>query len=299
LILLAAKHAVAFFLIITGFMLIILIPRDMVMVKVSDYEAKAEYPISMALYKERISGFIDQLVTQQGFGETRYGEPVTQEVERTLTRSMKIVVPAVILSFVFGVFFGIVRFYWRHKLGGKIHEVFSWIFSSIPDFFLYIICQFLLTKLIRGGFPHFYLFGDEHWYSFIMPSLALSVFPFVHLTKYTYASLQNESAQEYVRTAFAKGLSNVQVIVHMLWNFLHGLLNQFQVVLLYIFSSLPIIEKLSSYKGAGYNLIECIQGSEAMGSLAYIIPFVFCMSVTILVCQTVKNHFMAKKGAEL
>jgi oligopeptide transport system permease protein len=78
----------------------------------------------------------------------------------------------------------------------------------------------------------------------------------------------------------------------MFKNSLNGLLNQTQVIMLYILTSLPIIEKLSSYRGAGYELLESILNNEDSRAIAYLIPFLVIMLLTIYLSETIKRGIL-------
>lgn len=286
------------FLILIGFISFLLLPREIEITHVHFNVFTAEYPFSLDLYKENIRNFIQYLKTEKGFGETNTGVPIVQEVQTLLGRSILIIIPSVLISMVLGTFLGALQFYYREKFFGKLLSFFSWIFSSIPDFFLFIALQYLLIKLMNAGMSRFSLYGQDHWYSFIIPLTAITAFPLVHIVKFIAVSLENEMSQEYVRTSFAKGLVSIQVLLRMLKNCLKGLFNQTQVVMVYILTSLPIIEKLSSYRGAGYQLLQSILGNEDIRALAYMIPFLFIMFAILLLVETVKHWLLPQIGGE-
>ncbi|WP_409304044.1 ABC transporter permease subunit [Peribacillus sp. SCS-155] len=291
----AIKISFIFILILLGFILILLLPREMKVTVVSPFATKAEFPFSFELYQAKMTAFIDYIQTEKGFGERR-GEPISKELQRLLPRSLMIIIPAFVCSMVFGVLFGVLQFLSRNSILGKFQASVSWLFSSIPDFFLYIVIQLILIKQMnRGGLPHMHIYGHDYWYSFIFPCLAITIFPLLHMAKFTASALQSQASEEYIRTAYAKGLGSSQVLRHMLWNCWPGLLNQTQVIMLYILSSLPIIEKLSSYKGAGYVLLESIQGHDDIRALAYMLPFLCLMFLTILSSQIVKHRLLPQQ----
>ncbi|WP_108672359.1 ABC transporter permease [Peribacillus acanthi] len=291
------KSFLIFLLILTGFILILLLPREKEVVVFSVHHVETKYPFSFELYKERIDDFIHHFQTEKGFGTVeRTGIPIKDEVKEMLGRSIKIVIPSFIISVSLGILFGVVRFYNRSRKLGKIQATLSWFFSSIPDFFLYIAIQYMFIKLIRVGFPHFNLYGSDQWYSFILPLCAVSLFPFIHMSNFTTAALENEMGQEYLRTVYAKGLDKTKALVHMLWNCWSTLLNQTQLVMLYILSSLPIIEKLSGYNGAGYQLLQSILENEEARALAYMLPFLGFMFAAMVLTQILKNVLVPKEA---
>lgn len=285
-------------MILLGFISLLLLPREIEITHVHFNVFTADYPFRMELYKREFKEFFQYVKTEKGFGNTNTGVPIVKEVQNLLGRSLKIIIPSFVISMVVGTILGTLQFYYREKVFGKLSSIVSWIFSSVPDFFLYIALQYLLIKLMNAGMSRFSLYGHDHWYSFIIPLIAITLFPLIHIAKFISMSLANEMSQEYVRTSYAKGLVNIQVLLGMLKNCLSGLINQSQVVMVYILTSLPIIEKLSSYRGAGYQLLQSILNNEDIRALAYMIPFLLIMFAILLLVESVKHWLLPHIGGE-
>ncbi|MCM3091263.1 ABC transporter permease [Cytobacillus sp. FSL R5-0377] len=282
-------------LIVIGFILILLLPREKEVTVFSSFHIEADYPFSFELYLESIENFTSHILTDKGFGESRSGLPVSEEAGIFVARSLKIVMPAFLVSMLLGTLMGAVQFYRRGKFTGKLQSFLSWMFSSIPDFFLFIAIQYLFILMMQYGLPHFKLYGHENWYSFLLPLISLSVFPFLHMSRFTVSALENEMGEEYVRTAYAKGLGDFRALVHMLWNCLSPIMNQAQLVMLYILSSLPIIEKLAGYNGAGKELLFSISANDEMKALSLMLPFLIIMFITIIFSQTARLWLVQKE----
>jgi oligopeptide transport system permease protein len=285
-------------MIFMGLIVLLVLPREIQITHVYNLVFKAEYPFSMELFFRNLTEFFQHLQSQKGFGFTRTGVPIVEEVSKLLGRSLLIIIPCFVLSIIFGLCLGVVQFFYHEKFVGKLLSFLSWSFSSIPDFFLYMGVQYLFIKLIQAGFPRFSLYGQDHWYSFILPLVSLMLFPLIYIAKYITSSLVYEATQDYVRTSYAKGLVKRQVLLHMLKNGLPGLLNQTQVVMVYILTSLPIIEKLSSYRGAGLELLNSILRNDDALALAFMIPFVLIMFMTIVTVQILKQRIIPQMGSE-
>ncbi|WP_019155051.1 ABC transporter permease subunit [Robertmurraya massiliosenegalensis] len=293
------KSSLVFFLIVIAFILLLLLPREMNVVHHGGLVFTADFPFTLDLYKENIAAFIQHFQTEKGFGNNSTGVPIVEEVQKLLIRDFTIILPALFLSMVIGTLLGVVQFYFREKIIGKVQAFFSWILSSIPDFFLFIAIQYLLIKLFHVGLPQFSLYGNDHWYNFLIPMIAITVFPMVHMMKFTAASLENEVGQDYLRTARSKGLKTLSILKHMLWNCLYSILNQTQFVMLYILTSLPIMEKLSSFQGAGYHLLGSILAYDEPRALAFMLPYLLIMFATIILSKRLKYKLLPRKTGEL
>lgn len=288
------RNTVIFFLVMVVFILILLLPKEMEIHSLGGLKFEADYPFTMALYKENINEFLTYFKEEKGFGTTPGGVPFTEELVRFLLRSLKIVIPAFLLSTTIGTALGIWLFYIRNKRRGRIFSFLSWMLASIPDFFLFITVQYIFILAMNHGFPSFNLYNNEDWYSFIISCVSLTIYPLFHMVKMTAVSMENEVGEEYVRTAFAKGMNRRQVLAHIFWNAWATIVNQSHMVMLYILSSLPIIEKLSNYNGAGYQLLESIFAYESVRAVLFFIPFMLLMYLVVMVSQFARGRVMPK-----
>ncbi|MEQ2526816.1 ABC transporter permease subunit [Bacillaceae bacterium CLA-AA-H227] len=293
------KSFLVFLLIVVGFIFILLLPREMEITHHGGLVFTADFPFTFDLFKEKVQDFIHHFQTEKGFGENKMGVPILEELQTFLQRDLHIIIPAFFLAILFGMILGIIQFYFREKWVGKIQAFLSWIFSSIPDFFFYIGLQYILIKLVANGYLQMNLFGNDDWYSFLLPMIAVTIFPMLFMMKFTTTSLENEVGQDYLRTARSKGLQRVLILKHMLWNCWPSILNQAQFVMLYILSSLPIIEKLSSYQGAGYHLLDSIFKNEDVRSLAFMLPYLVFMFATVVLSKLVKHWLVPIKSGAL
>lgn len=294
-----AKSTGIFIMVLILFILILLLPKEMEINWYGGQKFDAEYPFTFELYKQNMNDFIHHFKEEKGFGTTTAGTPLTEHIERYLQRSLKIVLPAFIVSMVVGTIFGMLLFYMRNKKRGYILSFISWMFASIPDFFLFISIQYLLIKAMHNGLPTFNLYNSDDWYSFIIPCIAITVFPLFHMVKVTAVALENEVGEDYVRTAQAKGLPMKRVLAHMFWNAWTTIVGQSQMVMLYIVSSLPIIEMMSNYHGAGYQFLESILNYEHVLALLFFLPFLLLMYGIVLLAQFAQERFLTKDVSHL
>lgn len=288
------RNTVIFLLVIIFFILILLLPKEMEMEGLGGLRFQADYPFTLELYEKNITEFISHFQTEKGFGTTKAGMPLTEHMRGFLKRSLKVIIPSFLISMGFGTAFGVLLFYIRNKRRGRVFSFLSWMLTSIPDFFLFISVQYGLIVAMKNGFPKFNLYSGDDWYSFILPCLSLTLFPLFHMVKVTAVAMENEAGEEYVQTALSKGMSRGRVVMHIFWNAWSTIVNQSQMVMLYILSSLPIIEKLANYNGAGYQLLESILKNDAILSLLFFLPFLFLMYVIVMLAQLARGWLLPK-----
>lgn len=261
---------------------------------------KPVYEFSMESYQNNIVGFIDLVKTDHGLGLSKYNVPVTQEINHYFSRSLLIVFPAFFLSILLGLAKGIFDYYFSERKWDVIGNGTTWLGQSLPDFFIVISIQYTLLLLMRIGFPHLDLFGYDHWYNVFFPILFLSMYPLFYIARITSSALAAEGNKNYVRTARALGASSRTILLgHMLKNAMYTILSHFFTVMVLIIGSLPIVEFLTYYRGAGRRLIEGfginpgIQrpagiGIETNVVIGFIVMFLLFLLIALWVSNLIK-----------
>lgn len=241
-----------FLMVCTCLILIALFPREaMVTGEGRAVTVVYSYKFSWQEYKENLMGFYNGLVKEKTLGETRYHKPVEEEILIYFPRSLKIIITAFILSLMTGMVKGIYDFKKTHTRTNLFGNGTTWLLLSVPDFFIILIVQWVIIFY----FNWIDIFGHEYWYNFIIPSLLVSIYPSMYISRITSAAIAGESALQYVQTAKAKGLNqNAIILKHILKNCTDRILNHTPSMLIYILSNQLFVEYLLDYKGAAYRL---------------------------------------------
>lgn len=239
------------------------------------------WDISWSVYSEEWKNWWIRLFSLEGLGTTSVGTTVEQSVLFYVKRSLNIIIPALLISLCIGMLLGVGIYRWLgQKTPSITRKILSTILYSLPDFFIFIGLQVILLQLYTNGWSFLDLYGHESWYNAILPVFALCIFPISYLAKVVMEELGRESKQDYTRTARAKGTKERWVISrHMLRNTLRTITVHSVAVCSMILSSLPIIEMLSNYNGAGYHLMEAIARNESFLVIGYLLAFFFIMVV--------------------
>ena len=110
----------------------------------------------------------------------------------------------------------------------------------------------VVSPIPVGGFG-----WDSH---IILPSLVLATRPLAQLARITSVSLTEASREDYVRTAWAKGLPTRHVWGdHLLPNALVPILTALGVSLRFSLGSLPVVEYFFGWPGMGATLMEAVR----------------------------------------
>ena len=136
---------------------------------------------------------------------------------------------------------------------------------AMPSFFAGILFQqgsLTLTKLL--GHRVFSLMGVAWDYRHLtLPVLVLSARPIAYLIRAMNNSLRDIMNQDYIRTAYAKGLTQKRTIfIHALKNIFVPLFTAIGVSLRFSLSSLPVVEYFFSWQGVGYEMLNAIKDDK-------------------------------------
>ncbi|QCJ40654.1 ABC transporter permease subunit [Bacillus sp. S3] len=289
---------VAIFIII----FIILMPRDVTYeTSTGNVFEDAGYHYSWTTHKDSFMNFFSYIKENKSLGDYRPGYPNSELLSRTLKKSLYIVLPALFLSYLFGVLKGMLDYRLsKYKIWSFPTRASTWLFLSIPDFFVVVGIQLSLMYLYGIGLlPHITLFGSENFENIILCIIYLSIYPFFYTAKMTYSSLEDEEGKDYIRTAYSKGVSFKKVVyIHIFRNAIIKILQHLNTISLFVLSNLFIIEKFTAYRGAGFYFMEAVYpgASFAVGqsmdlgnaslTISYTIIFTFIILIIHLISQT-------------
>jgi ABC-type dipeptide/oligopeptide/nickel transport system permease component len=127
---------------------------------------------------------------------------------------------------------------------------------AVPNFILALFLIVLLVLLVpivpRTG-------GWDSPIDWVLPTLALSLGPIGIIARYTRASMVEVLRQDFIRTAYAKGLSDQQVIVrHVLKNGLIPPITILGPMFAAIGTGSPFVEKIFRVPGMGRFFVDSL-----------------------------------------
>jgi len=195
--------------------------------------------------------------------ETLLPRPVTTVVSERLPRSLGLLGLSLIFASAVGIPLGILAARGRGQRSVGI-LVTTLVGISIPSFFAAFLLQWGITTFTRtagirllpvGGFG-----WDDH---IILPMVVLAARPIAQITRITFLAVRDTLSQDYVRTAYSKGLHRLQIMtVHVLRNAAIPILTTIGVSLRFALSSLPVVELYFGWPGAGLSLLKSISQQD-------------------------------------
>lgn len=214
----------------------------------------AQYDYQFANHVENFKLLSTHLLEFQGLGPDQYGRDLLVHIIEMFGRSLKIIVPAVLLSFIIGIAKGVIDYRLRRGKGKFFGQFSTLGILSVPDLALIIGIQLaLLTLISKGWLFRIDLFGNDSIDNVLMNILFLSIYPTAYIANATLQALQTEQGMDYIRTAKSKGTPQFVILYkHMLKNGMARIFSHANTMVLYILSNLFIIEIFTDYRGAAY-----------------------------------------------
>ena len=217
------------------------------------------------------------------FGQADDGRDIVQDIKTRMWPSLAIAVPTLIIGLMVNITFALLMVFFRASyvdLGGVILCV---IIMSISSLFYIIGGQLLVGKMMQLVPISGYGEGLSAIRFVILPVLIGVVAGIGGGARWYRTLFLEEASKDYVRTARAKGFSELQVLFkHVLKNAMIPILTGVVVVLPTLFMGSLIIESFFGIPGLGSYTIDAIQAQDFaivramvfLGSVLYIIGLV-------------------------
>ncbi|GAB4206477.1 MAG: ABC transporter permease [Roseiflexaceae bacterium] len=214
---------------------------------------------------------------------------VTTELRTRFPATIELALAALLISIVLGVGIGVIAATRRASLIDTGSMIIALVGVSIPIFWLGLMMQYLfavnlrilpisqridaglarnfdsitgmytIDGLLRGRFD---IVGDAALH-LLMPALALATVPMAIIVRMTRASMLEVLNQDYVRTAWAKGLAERAVVMrHALRNALLPVITVIGLQLGLLLSGAILTETVFSWPGIGTWLLTGVQARD-------------------------------------
>jgi len=202
--------------------------------------------------------YVKGVVWDQNLGYSyKYNQGVTQVIMERLPKTLTLVTASVILSLAVGIPLGILQVVRRNRPVDYAITGASFFFYAMPDFLvgtLLIIVFGFDLKWFPVAPPSnasaWAVFTDPK--AFVLPIVTLAVTSIALFSRYMRSSMLDAMAEDYVRTARAKGASSRRVLYgHALRNALIPILTLLGLSLPAIVSGALIVENVFNYPGMG------------------------------------------------
>ena len=194
----------------------------------------------------------------------RYQMSVTGEVIRRIPITLHLGLTAFILGFIFDVPVGIISAVRRGSKLDSLLTALTNIGITIPVFWLGIILMYIFSLWLRWLPTYGYTSPlEDFWLNtrqLVMPVICLALFPIASTARQTRSSMLEVMRQDYIRTAWSKGLKERFVIMrHAMKNGLIPIVTLSGLGLGGILGGSVLIESVFAIPGMGRLAIASVQ----------------------------------------
>ncbi|MBN1936893.1 MAG: ABC transporter permease [Anaerolineae bacterium] len=191
--------------------------------------------------------------------------PMQEVLREAYTNSMGLLLVSLLGSALLGTLIGALAALIKRRAISTSLLALTVLGISTPSFFAGLLLQVGEIKFLALTGKRLVSIAGHGWdvQHMLMPVLVLSARPLAYLTRATFIAIDRAMQEDYVRTAFSKGLSLEQTVIeHVLRNIAVPVLTAVGVSLRFSLSTLPVVELFFAWPGLGRGLLEAINARQ-------------------------------------
>ena len=220
-------------------------------------------------------------IFQGDFGTSFSGQPVADVLAATFPVTIRLALMAVVIEMLVGVGVGLVAGLRKGKWFDNSSLVMSLLLISTPVFVIAFVAQFIFA--IKLGWAKPTVSGDAGFAELILPAIVLSTLAVAYIVRLTRSSVIETSGQDFVRTAYGKGLSRQRVVrVHILRNSLIPVVTYLSIDFGVLLVGATVTEGIFNVPGVGRTLYQAIVRGEGPTVVSFVTVMVLIYLVVNL-----------------
>ena len=248
---------------------------------------EAKYGLDKPLGAQYVTYMTGLAKGDLGLSLKKRGRTVSQIIGTKFPVSARLGALALIVAVCAGVPLGAVAAFKRGKAVDNVLVVLSTAGIAIPSFLSSTLLMYIFTTKLKL-LPSLGLNSPQ---SYIMPVLALALYPAFYIARLMRSSMLDVMGQDYMRTARAKGVSTVKMIFkHALRNAILPVITYLGPLLASLMTGSFIIEKIFNIPGLGSEFVGAITSRDypmIMGTTIFLAVFVIFMNVIVDIAYAV------------
>lgn len=224
------------------------------------------------------------------------GKKVGAVIQETLPNTIVLAVAAIFIAIILGILMGIASALTKDRWPDKVLQLVSMVGMSVPSFFSAIIFAWLFGFIwqkytglnMTGSLYEVDDYGEGvyiQWKNLILPSIVLGIRPLAVVTQLMRNSLLEVMTQDFIRTAYAKGLSSFQVIwKHALKNAMNPVVTAISGWFASMLAGAVFIEYIFGWNGLGKEIVDALNTSDLpiiMGAVLVIASLFILINITV------------------
>jgi oligopeptide transport system permease protein len=220
-------------------------------------------------------------IFQGDFGTSFSGQPVADVLAATFPVTIRLALMAVVIEMLVGVGVGLVAGLRKGKLFDNSSLVMSLLLISTPVFVIAFVSQFVFA--IKLGWAKPTVSGGAGFAELILPAIVLATLGVAYIVRLTRSSVIDTASQDFVRTAYSKGLTSRRVTrVHILRNSLIPVVTYISIDFGILLVGATVTEGIFNVPGVGRTLYQAIIRGEGPTVVSFVTVMVLLYLVVNL-----------------
>ena len=234
----------------------------------------------------------------------KQGKRVSEILKETFPNTIVLAVSSIIIALIFGLSLGVTSALFKDKPVDRIISVISTLGMSLPSFFSAIIFAWIFGFLLHeytglnmtGNLYELDDFGEGiqlNLKNLILPSLVLGIRPLAVISQLMRNSLIEVYAEEYIKTARAKGLSPKKVLInHALKNSLSPVITAISGWFASMLAGAVFVEYVFGWNGLGKEIVNALNNLDLpviMGAVLLIASIFVTLNIVVDIIYTYLN----------
>lgn len=226
-------------------------PTSLMVSRNATAEERAAFREAMGFNRPVLVQFVDwiQKSLSGDFGNSlHFKEPALELVLQRLPATLTLAVTGLGMAILIGIPLGFLGGLKAGSITDAIGRLIALMGQSIPNFWLGLILILIFAQKL-GWFP---VFGNDEPKAVVLPAFVLSLPVMGELLRLTRSAVLETRSEDFVRTAYSKGLSRRTIYVeHILLNVFIPLVSVIGVEFGYMLGGSIYIETVFSWPGMG------------------------------------------------
>lgn len=230
--------------------------------------------------------------------------PVVDMITEKFPVSASLGIVAVAWATLLGVPLGCIAAYRRGKFIDSLLRVVTTLGVSLPSF----VVATTLMVVFCGGIETLHFFPSSYSASngiigYILPCFCLGLYPMCYVARLTRSSMLDAINQEYIKTAYAKGLKTFPILFkHALRNALIPVITYLGPLTAFTLCGGFVVENVFNIPGLGKAFVQSITALDypmIMGTAIFLATFIVFMNLIVdILYKVVDPRINLAKGAD-
>ena len=246
----------------------------------------ASYGLDRPVFEQYLSYWNSLLHGDLGLSYKQANTSVNDIIETHFPVSARVGAVAVIVSLLIGIPLGLLAAVYRGRAIDMASMAFATIGISIPVFVISVLLMYLFANVLQW-LPSY---GLTSWRHYILPVACLSFNPIAYIARQTRSSMLDALEQDYVRTARAKGVSELLVVTkHALKNALTPVITYLGPLVAGLLTGSFVVERLFSVPGIGRYFVQSVSARDYTMIMGIVIFF----GIFVVICNLISDILLA------